>query len=585
MQQVLGGDIAEYAACPNTHLRQTFEHPDARARGISRIEISFYGCSRQDPLEYPKEILAKTFEDLQGRNLFYIQPAARQWENLANTIDRCCVFVDHNAEKVCFCRYGHTKTGRLGVVEISAKGKNIEDVAMHTMSDFGFRGCPIFRIDSLRCEKGKMCIAPLRCYRKEKDAKTILCPTKAPTKRYPLEPIPSIALPDTKHIAWIWREKTSRMGAWGKQLYETEEMQTERKISLLARKRREELLDLFATGKEERDWKEREKHSANLRVVEREDFARAGEASREYRERKEYYTRMTRTKFLGKVQKIYDLENLPNTFEVLGFEKRYETRWNSGRVYLLQQSDEQEVVGEPFLVHATGRLDTLLWNRKSIEMDERTQIYVDRKQRVVQIRVEEASTFWKEGREIPFARMELCKPREEFPDFEDGEEEEPTEPENTKLLQRVPTKEEKKAKLLDFEEGEYSCNSYAVFVYRKKERYVLYLGEKEKPAIGYWIDDAMERLFEIPSAPMLCRVGKKCSTPNGKKDRRIVLSIGKGVQKVRNERFYPQPPAPPTTKPPKVPPSEKEHILDPFVSEKEEEWKKESQHFANYLVW
>lgn len=114
---------------------------------------------------------------------------------------------------------------------------------------------------------------------------------------------------------------------------------------------------------------------------------------------------------------------------------------------------------------------------------------------------------------------------------------------------------------------------------------MLYLGEKEKPAIGYWIDDAMERLFEIPSAPMLCRVGKKCSTPNGKKDRRIVLSIGKGVQKVRNERFYPQPPAPPTTKPPKVPPSEKEHILDPFVSEKEEEWKKESQHFANYLVW
>ena len=96
-------------------------------------------------------------------------------------------------------------------------------------------------------------------------------------------------------------------------------------------------------------------------------------------------------------------------------------------------------------------------------------------------------------------------------------------PENTELLFRENTKLDRKAKLLDFEEGEYICNSYSSFEYRGKERYILYLGKEEKPAVGYWIDELVQKLCYTPKAPMLCRVGKVATTPNGKKDKRIVF--------------------------------------------------------------
>ena len=100
VQQVLGGHIAEYVACPNTHSRKTFEHPAAKARGISRIEISVYGCSREDPLEYARAVLEETIQSLQGEELFYIQPPTKQWTNFAE--DRKSKLVDFpEGEYVC----------------------------------------------------------------------------------------------------------------------------------------------------------------------------------------------------------------------------------------------------------------------------------------------------------------------------------------------------------------------------------------------------------------------------------------------------------------------------------------------------
>ena len=177
VQQVFGGYVAEYAACPNTHLRKTFEHKAAKARGITRIEISVYGCSRDDPLEYARIALEETIQSLQGKKLFYIQPCTKQWTNFAEKIDRCCMFVDHSSKSISFCRYGHSRTGRLGGVVVPIGKKDIEKVAMHTMADFGFQDCPIFRIDLLHCKEKTIHIAPLRCFRKERGAKTILCPT------------------------------------------------------------------------------------------------------------------------------------------------------------------------------------------------------------------------------------------------------------------------------------------------------------------------------------------------------------------------------------------------------------------------
>ena len=525
VQQVFGGYVAEYAACPNTHLRKTFEHKAAKARGITRIEISVYGCSRDDPLEYARIALEETIRSLQGKKLFYIQPCTKQWTNFAEKIDRCCMFVDHSSKSISFCRYGHSRTGRLGGVVVPIGKKDIEKVAMHTMADFGFQDCPIFRIDLLHCKEKTIHIAPLRCFRKERGAKTILCPTKAPTKRYPGEQDPSIALPDTKHICWMWREKSTRIGM-GKQFTKLEEMQTNRTISLLPKRRRTIMLDMFAMEEEERRWKEEAAIQANMLVAEREDFARATEYAILYRERVGEYTRKIETTLSQPPQKIYEIGGLPQKFVVLGYEQRYRSIWNSGRVYVLQCIGDKE--WDPILVYATKKLDYMVSNKETTTIQKKggisvVHLYVSRLYTPIEIYVQEKTTFHKDEMDIPYSPMFLLgKYKQNTDEYQyDGE------PQNTTLLFRECTIQDRKCKLADFAEGEYVCNSYSAFQYRGKERYVLYLGEEEKPAKGYWIDEKVRNLHCIPNAPMLCLVGKMATTPNGKRDRRIVFSIGK----------------------------------------------------------
>ena len=528
VQQTLGGHVAEYAACPNAHLRKTFEHKASRERGISRLEISVYGCSREDPLEYAKEVLDETIQSLQGKNLFRIQPPTKQWTNLANAIDRCCMFVDHVSKSISFCRYGHSTTGRLGGVVVPVGKKDIESVAMHTMADFGFQNCPIFRIDFLQCIGGTISFAPLRCFRKERDTKTILCPARAPTKRYPGEQQPSLVLPDTKHIRWMWREKSTRIGM-GTQFVELEEMETSRTISLLPKRGRKVLLDMFAMEEEEKRWEKEARERADALVAERLQFAVASEDAILYKERLAEYSEKLRKALCTQVEKVYDMEGLPGKFVVLGYEERYRNSWNSGRIYVLQRKEG----GDSIPVFATGKLDKILYSEKtSLAKRQDTRVYVSRDRIPIEIFVGARSSFCKDGRKIPFAPIYLLSRNGR----EEEQDEENVELENTTLLFRKCTVQDRKSKLLDFAEKEYVCNSYSSFQYRKKERYVLYLGKEEKPAIGYWIDEQVRKLRSIPNAPMLCLVGKVATTPHGKRDRRIVFSIGKQIHEKEEER-------------------------------------------------
>ena len=80
-----GGHLAEYADCPNQHLRQTFLHPDVQARGCTRAEISMYGCEIenilagnvvQDVVQEVLDLVSKEDEQHQQQNqgLFVVQP-------------------------------------------------------------------------------------------------------------------------------------------------------------------------------------------------------------------------------------------------------------------------------------------------------------------------------------------------------------------------------------------------------------------------------------------------------------------------------------------------------------------------------
>lgn len=91
--ETFDGYAADYVDCPNKHLRRTFEHPDVRERGCTRIEESHYGCLALSS-QKREELVAGELRDVQveearaaEKGLFVVQPQAKHWQNFAKHLD------------------------------------------------------------------------------------------------------------------------------------------------------------------------------------------------------------------------------------------------------------------------------------------------------------------------------------------------------------------------------------------------------------------------------------------------------------------------------------------------------------------
>ena len=215
IREPVGGHLAEYADCPNKHLRQTFLHPDVQARGCTRIEVSLYGCP-QNELSSKKatDCIEKVLEQVsieEEDGLFMVQPPSKQWKNLAESLDRCLVCADRPQGHIFVAWGAHTKTGRIVGIHVRPTAANVRDDAKWEKSvlwaagDFGFRDCPIFRVDILAADEEGVEIGPLRCYTKDKNARTILAASKKPTQLHPNGGDLSMLLPPTDKIVCEWR--------------------------------------------------------------------------------------------------------------------------------------------------------------------------------------------------------------------------------------------------------------------------------------------------------------------------------------------------------------------------------------------
>ena len=546
VQQTFGGHLADYAACPNKHLRKTFEHPDVRARGVSRIEISVYGCCTGDPLEYGRHILAETIQEIQGKDLFCIQPSANHWENFAKAIDRCCMFVDRPKKVVHFCWYGHSTTRKLGGVVVPIGKKDIDRVARACIAEFGFRSCPIFRIDFLgRVESiggtKQDIFSPLRCYTKPEDSKTVLCPSKKPTKKYEGEQDPSLVLFPTKHIHWMWKEKTTRLGT-GKEDTFVQEIPTTREISNIGCRERENMYNLLEEEKREREWCEENIPRVDTLVAERrQEIQRIEVLQEEAKERVhllEEYSYNVRGALRNRIEKVHEIEDLPKEFHVLGYRQTHGTLYGSGKIYVLQEEKKDDLSTIPFPVWATKRLDAILRDQNSMPDTKKTKdvrVYIDfGGTKKIQISILEKKPFrTRDGVDRFFCPIDVLEiPKLLDISLVDKEVEKMYKtmdpPKEQRLCYRETLSKERKTKLADFAEGEYVCYEYSSFEYRGKTRYVLFLGEEGRSATGFWIDEEMCKIVdELPFAPMLCKVGKMARTRNGHKGRKIVFCIAK----------------------------------------------------------
>ena len=121
--------------------------------------------------------MQEALQMFRGERLFYIQPAPNQWRCLAEQIDRCCVIANRPTKTINIGWYANTKTGKIAGIEFGVKNihsvDSWEKAVQWSISEFGFKNCPIFRIDILDIQINNLIsaedgitIGKLRCYTK-----------------------------------------------------------------------------------------------------------------------------------------------------------------------------------------------------------------------------------------------------------------------------------------------------------------------------------------------------------------------------------------------------------------------------------
>ena len=212
VRQQFGGHLCDYVYSSNERLRRLFWHPDAKSRGIARLEVSLYGRQYRLSENVGEFLISREFATVsKNKPLFYIQPAANQWHALAEKIGQCFALVDRPNHIIYFAWYGSSLTGRIAGVRIDyAKKKdkeNIENLILWAISDFGFCKVPIYRADILEYCADRVRMSPLKAYIKGNNTKTILTPCNRPGRfnRDVLNIEISDYLQPTEFIKWEWR--------------------------------------------------------------------------------------------------------------------------------------------------------------------------------------------------------------------------------------------------------------------------------------------------------------------------------------------------------------------------------------------
>ena len=129
VRETLGGHLTHYVDSTNKHLRRTLLHLDVQRRGCTRVEILLYACEEEDlSKSVAEELVAEAMELANTEEgLFVVQPPAKQWENLAQLLDRCMLLGDRPQAAIYVPWSGHSKTGRVQGMLVKPTAAKVED--------------------------------------------------------------------------------------------------------------------------------------------------------------------------------------------------------------------------------------------------------------------------------------------------------------------------------------------------------------------------------------------------------------------------------------------------------------------------
>ena len=526
VQKPMGGKLAEYVDCPNAHLRRTFQHPDVQRRGCTRIEISVYG---RDFSTRHTNTIEETLECL--GEIFVVQPPRNLWKNLSQHLDRCLVVSCKENKEIFLAWYCHTQTGRIAGVRVHGNPDKWEESIVWTIAEFGFRRCPIFRIDVASLDPIE--ILPLRCY--TKDSPTILAESTMPTRLHKDAPRIEFYLPSTEYVEWQWRTKKAQTIGVEKSPFEVFEVPSSRKISFLSKKKRQKRMEEIADALEGDKWVE----ATNVFREELEEKRKAAEQKAQ-EDRKRIAAAMEKHKKLAArmERRVAWAENVldsatpqkisllcPEKYRVVAYAapRDIHPTWRSrGHRVLLR------VVGgkQSALLWATDELLLVVENGR-FEAHGRRHIAIPGEELVVEIcgcRVEKVYTPTPSGalEEYKELRCELYRTPSPKPPVGLGKVEAPAGKERVQTLQ--------------MQEGEYQCWCYAESTYRGKPVFLetkceaCAAGEclethPRTPVWGHFLEEELQKIdLHTRRLPLYCSIGRERTMRANKKDRIVYLA-------------------------------------------------------------
>ena len=548
VRQSFGGHLYDYIYSSNERLRRLFWHPDAKSRGITRLEVSLYGKQYRLTENIGEFLISRELKLLsKNKPLFYIQPAANQWRALAEKIGQCFALVDRPNHTLYFAWYGSSLTGRIAGVRIDyAKKKekeNIENLILWAISDFGFKKVPIYRADILEYTSDRVLISPLKCYVKGSNTKTILTPCNRPGKfnKDVLNIEISDYLPPTEFINWEWRTQKLASSNDRKptgEILEMSNLAENKKISLLSIAEREKRNLELAEARNKTEWI----HRTNLLLKEHTEKINYISAQlklmEKRKEKEEEAFNLVRSKFLNiKAEKIGEKDK--GKYYILGW---LPCTYNH-MVLLLDTKDTEKYK----VVFANTKIEKILKHftpsflQREIKKKTVLNFYVPISNDYTDyfiLEIGEKQRFLKNGGWLEYFPVWIDprakKLKEEIEKIFKEEEDLKEETENLFLEEiQAPEKAKDANKCADIDEGEYSIMSYSRSLFRGKTKTYLYLEGIDKPenrflVWGHWIEEEIKKIEEnkdlkkIPK-PIFCRLGMVRTTPNKKKARTCAI--------------------------------------------------------------
>ena len=571
----MGGHLADYVDCPNKHLHETFLHPDVQKRGCTHIEVSLYACN-EDHLctQKANEEIQSTLHRVSpggGQNesegLFVVQPPSKQWENLAKCLDRYLVLADKCQGQIFVGWFAHTGTGRILGVHVRPTKTTAEDAERWEKAvewaagDFGFRACPIFRLDILAADEEGVVLGPLRCYTKDANARTILAASKKATQLHPNGPEPSLLLPTTKTVSWVWRtEKCQTMGrdVSRYQLLEVPEIAKYREVFALSTRNREKRLQEIRDAQNAKEWRRtcRAREEAEQQYYEeqqkyrKEELARLEKlvkANERYLEKSRETEKEVEECLCHNTSKVAELAN-NQKWKVLGY-RRTERQYNSRVVLRRTQPDTVAVWASKGLERILGECEKCFESKVDKYQWETFWLppMGEENPAVFEIEIEPSSCFeTSEGKTIVWNPIRVVsapdpKKLEELHALaQECEKIDILRDAKKQLLQAPAPKNKDTKKALDLLPGEYICRRYAPTLYRGRPRTILFLlpigedgeptADLEIPTYGCFLEKELEALggteaLQKRDTPFLCRIGRERTTPQNKKDRLVALAL------------------------------------------------------------